>query len=49
MCAGRSRLDDEGLLGQIGGLAAKVFDLLLILLAEVVKPQAVPFLIHDGA
>lgn len=49
MCAWCSQLDDEGFLGPIGGLAAKVFDLLLILVAEVVKPQAVPFLIHDGA
>ena len=48
MCAWGSRLDNQGIFWSISGLAAKVFDLLLVLLAEVIKPQAIPLRIHDG-
>lgn len=44
-----SHLHDQRILRKIGLLAAEVLDLTLVLLAEVVKPQAVPFRVHDGA
>ena len=42
-------LNHQRLLRQVGLLAAEVFDFILVLLAEVIKPQAVAFRIHDLA
>ena len=49
MCAWGSQLENQGLLRAIASLAAEVFDLLLVLLAEVIEAQAVPLRVHDGA
>ena len=42
-------LNHQRLLRQVGLLATEVFDFILVLLAEVIKPQAVAFRIHDLA
>ena len=44
-----SQLQNQGVLRQISCLAAKVFNLVFISLAQVVKPQAVFLGIHDSA
>ena len=40
-------LDHQGLFRQVGLLAAKVLDLVLVLFSQVVKAQTVPLRVHD--
>lgn len=43
-----SQLKDQGVFRHIGVLATKVFDFLLVLIAEIVKTQTVFLCIHNG-
>ena len=44
----RSRSENQGVFGRIGGFTAKVFYFLFVLIAKVVESQAVLFGVHDS-
>ena len=48
MGAWRSRSENQGVFGRIGGFTAKVFYFLFVLIAKVVESKAVLFGVHDS-
>lgn len=49
LCTSASHSDHQGVFGKIGLLTAEMFNFILILFPQVVKPQTVPLRIHDFA
>ena len=48
MASHAAKLNNHRIVGQIGFLTAKMFDLVIVFVSEIVKPKAVGLLVHEG-